>query len=489
MNDKFYETCAELLSYDDLLLVPQYSEVVPHEIDISSQLTDRIRLKTPLMSAAMDTVSEHRMAIALAQEGGLGVIHRNMPIERQAEEIRKVKRYEAGMVSEPLTISPEATIGEAISVMREHSISGLPVVENQRLVGIITHRDLRFQIDMNKKVTELMTPNPVTINVGYENVEAVRLLSEHRVEKLPVVDGFGMLVGLITVKDIEKSRLHPNALKDAKGRLLVAGAIGVGKDMPQRADAITAAGADAIVIDTAHGDSKNVMDATRYLKKYFPNIDVIPGNVATAEGTRRLIEAGADAVKVGVGPGSICTTRVVTGAGMPQASAVYACASEARKFGKFIIADGGVRYSGDIAKAMALGAGAVMLGNIFAGTDEAPGETILLDGRRFKVYRGMGSLGAMQKGARDRYSQEDVTDEAKFVPEGIEGRVPYQGPVSEVIYQLVGGLRAGMGMSGAANIIDLHNNAKFVRITQAGVSESHPHNVAITKEAPNYKSR
>ncbi|RKZ32641.1 IMP dehydrogenase [bacterium] len=477
----------EKFSYDDILLVPQYSEVVPSEVDVSSQLTERIKLNIPFLSAAMDTVTEHNMAIAIAQQGGLGIIHRNIPIDTQAEEIKKVKRYEAGMISNPLTIVPDATVGEAVAVMKEYSISGLPVVENGKLKGILTHRDLRFEDDMTKKVSDLMTPKPITIQEGYNFDDAVELLHNHRIEKLPVVDENNRLVGLITVKDIQKSREYPDAVKDKYGRLLVGAAVGVGKDMPDRADALVSAGADAIIIDTAHGDSKNVVETTKYLRKQFPDVDIIPGNVATADGVKRLIDAGADAIKVGVGPGSICTTRVVTGSGVPQASAVMECVKEIAKFGKQIIADGGIRYSGDIAKAIGLGAGAVMVGNLFAGTDEAPGETILFEGRRFKVYRGMGSLGAMKRGARDRYHQENVVDESKLVPEGIEGRVPYKGPVTEVIFQLLGGLRAGMSISGADNIKHFQNKAKFIRITFAGMRESHPHSLIITKEAPNYK--
>ena len=476
-----------MLSYDDILLVPQYSEVTPAEIDVSTRLTEKIKLNIPLVSAAMDTVTEHRMAIALAQAGGLGIIHRNIPIEVQAEEIRRVKRHEAGMISDPITISPDATVRQALEIMRSRSISGLPVVKEGKLVGIITNRDLRFEKNLSRPVSELMTPNPITIRENFDFEQALALLHKHRIEKLPVVDAAGKLVGLITVKDIQKSQEHPLAVKDSMGRLLVGAAVGVGKDMPDRVAALVESGADVIVIDTAHGDSKNVVETTKYIKAHYPEVDVVAGNVATAEGTRRLIEAGADAVKVGVGPGSICTTRVITGAGMPQASAVYLCAQEAKKHNRTIIADGGIRYSGDIAKALGLGADAVMIGNLFAGTDEAPGETILYEGRRFKVYRGMGSLGAMKKGARDRYHQEDISDESKLVPEGIEGRVPYKGPVGDVIYQLVGGLRAGMGMTGAKNIPEFQRKAKFVRVTLAGVKESHPHSLIITKEAPNYK--
>ena len=479
----------EMLSYDDILLVPQYSEVLPSEVNASSQLTERISLNIPLVSSAMDTVTEHRMAIALAQAGGLGIIHRNISIEEQAEEVKKLKRFEAGMISHPLTITPDALIGDVVEIMRKHSISGLPVVDGEKLIGILTNRDLRFETDMTRKVSELMTPNPITIKAGYGFDDALKLLHKNRIEKLPVVDDSGRLVGLITVKDIQKSREHPYGVKDTLGRLLVGAAVGVGKDMPDRASALVEVGVDVLAIDTAHGDSKNVVEATKYLKKNFPDTDIISGNVATPDGTKRLLEAGADAIKVGVGPGSICTTRVVTGAGVPQASAVMLCAGEANKHGKKIIADGGVRYSGDLTKAIGLGAAAVMIGNLFAGTDEAPGETILFEGRRFKVYRGMGSLGAMKKGARDRYHQEDVLDVSKLVPEGIEGRVPHRGPVTDVIFQLIGGLRAGMGISGAESIPALWQKAKFIRITFAGVRESHPHNVTITKEAPNYRVR
>lgn len=476
----------EMLSYDDILLKPRYSDVLPNEVDTGTDLTRKIRLAIPILSAAMDTVTEHKMAITMAQEGGLGVIHRNMSPQRQAEEVRKVKRFEAGLIRDPMTISPEATIGAAFEIMQRYGISGLPVVEDGKLVGIITHRDLRFETDMSKKVNDLMTKEPITASPGISIDEAIKLLHQHRIEKLPVIDSEGKLVGLITVKDIAKSKEHPNAVKDKLGRLLVAAAVGVGKDLELRAEMLVDAGVDVFVVDTAHGDSKNVVRATEFLKKRYPEIDVIAGNVATAEGTARLAEAGADAIKVGVGPGSICTTRVVTGCGVPQASAVMICAEEAQKHGVGIIADGGIRYSGDITKAIALGAVAVMVGNLLAGTDEAPGETVLYEGRRFKVYRGMGSLGAMKDGARDRYFQEETIDMRKLVPEGIEGRVPYKGPASEVIYQLIGGLRAGMGMVGARNIPELWEKAEFIRVTWAGLAESHPHNVQITKEAPNY---
>lgn len=477
----------ELLSYDDILLVPEFSEKLPSEVDTSTRLMDTLQLHIPILSAAMDTVTEHAMAIALARSGGLGTIHRSLSIDAQAHEVRLVKRYEAGMITDPMTISPDATIGEAFEVMKTNDISGLPVVENGRLVGILTNRDLRFESDMSRKVADVMTKNLVTAPVGIDFAEALRLLHSHRIEKLPVVDSDGKLKGLITVRDILKAREYPHAVKDSQGRLLAAAAIGVGKDMPDRAAALFEAEVDVLVVDTAHGDSKNVVEATKYIKRFFPKISLVAGNVATADGTKRLIEAGADVVKVGVGPGSICTTRVVTGVGVPQASAVFLCAQEAKKYGKTIIADGGIKYSGDITKAIGLGAAAVMIGNLFAGTDEAPGETILYEGRRFKVYRGMGSLGAMRKGSRDRYRQEDVSEESKLVPEGIEGRVPYRGPAKDVLFQLVGGLRAGMGMVGAENIADFQKKAKFIRITEAGARESHPHNVTITMEAPNYR--
>ncbi len=476
----------ELLSYDDILLVPEFSEKLPSEIDTSTKLMDTLELHIPILSAAMDTVTEHAMAIALARSGGLGTIQRSLSIEAQAHEVRLVKRYEAGMITDPMTISPDATIGEAFNVMKTNDISGLPVVENGRLVGILTNRDLRFENDMSRKVADVMTKDLVTAPIGIDFAEALKLLHTHRIEKLPVVDCEGKLVGLITVRDILKAREYPNAVKDSQGRLLAAAAIGVAKDMPDRASALVESEVDVLVIDTAHGDSKNVVEAIKYIKRSFPELALVAGNVATADGTKRLIEAGADIVKVGVGPGSICTTRIVTGVGVPQASAVLLCAQEAKKHGKTIIADGGIRYSGDITKAIGLGAAAVMIGNLFAGTDEAPGETILYEGRRFKVYRGMGSLGAMKKGSRDRYRQEDVSEESKLVPEGIEGRVPYRGPAKDVLFQLIGGLRAGMGMVGAENIADFQKKAKFIRITEAGAKESHPHNVTITMEAPNY---
>ena len=477
----------EKLSFDDILLKPQYSEVMPDEVDISVRLTESITLNIPILSAAMDTVTEHRMAIAMAQVGGLGVIHRNMPCEMQAEEVRRVKRFEAGLIPDPMTIEPEATIGKAFEIMRTQHISGLPVVTETRLVGIITHRDLRFETDMSKKVSQLMTSDLITVRTGDSFDVAINKLHQHRIEKLPVVDEDGKLTGLITVKDIQKSSEHPNSSKDNIGRLLVAAAIGVSTDMKERSEMLVDSEVDVLVVDTAHGDSKNVMETTAYLKRTYPEITLISGNVATVEGVKRLIDSGADIIKIGIGPGSICTTRVVTGCGVPQASAVIECAEEADKHNTKIISDGGIRYSGDVAKAIALGACVVMIGNLIAGTDEAPGETILYEGRRFKVYRGMGSLGAMKVGARDRYYQEDIINHRKLVPEGIEGRVPYKGPVEETIFQLMGGLRAGMGMTGAKTIIELQNSVDFIKVTWSGLAESHPHNVQITQEPPNYQ--
>lgn len=486
-DDNNLESLKMSLSFDDLLLLPRYSEVLPDDVSTRVRLTKHISLNIPIISAAMDTVTEADMAIAMAQQGGLGIIHRNMPIYIQAEQIAKVKRAESGMVANPYTLRPEHTVGDARQIMDKYRISGLPVTEpTGKLVGIVTNRDLRFEQNLNRPISEVMTTSLITVTGKVEIAQAKQILHEHRIEKLLVVDEEGMLRGLVTVKDIEKQREHPLAAKDERGRLLTGAAVGVGADSAERIAALVDAGADILTIDTAHGDSKNVISVLKRIKKDYPDIPVIAGNVATAEGTERLIAAGADIVKIGVGPGSICTTRVVTGCGSAQASAVYECAAAARKRGIPVIADGGIRYSGDIVKAMALGASAVMLGNLLAGTDEAPGETVLYEGRRFKVYRGMGSLGSMQKGARDRYFQDSIEDVSKLVPEGIEGRIPYKGPVSESIYQLVGGLRAGMGMNGARDITALWERAHFVILTPSGQRESHPHNVIITKEAPNY---
>ncbi|MCG0275915.1 MAG: IMP dehydrogenase [Thermosediminibacteraceae bacterium] len=479
-DDKFEK---EGLSFDDVLVLPAKSSVLPKDVDVSTRLTNKIRLNIPIVSAAMDTVTEARLAIALAREGGIGIIHKNMSIERQALEVDKVKRSEHGVIVDPFSLSPENTIGEAMELMARYRISGVPITENGKLVGIITNRDIRFEDDMNKKIRDVMTKdNLVTAPVGTTLEEAKLILKKHKIEKLPLVDENFNLKGLITIKDIEKAIKYPNAAKDKKGRLLVGAAVGVGKDMLDRVKALVDAKVDVIVVDTAHGHSENVIRAVGIIKEKFPDVEVIAGNVATAEATRDLIKAGADAVKVGMGPGSICTTRVVAGIGVPQITAIYDCAQEAQKYGVPIIADGGIKYSGDIVKAIAAGADSVMIGGLFAGTEESPGEIEIYKGRSFKVYRGMGSLGAMEEGSKDRYFQEDAK---KLVPEGVEGRVPYRGPLSEIVFQLVGGLRAGMGYCGARNIEEL-KKAKFIRITAGGLRESHPHDVYITKEAPNY---
>ncbi len=482
MEERFI---GEGLTFDDVLLLPTASEVLPRDVDVSTNLTERITLNIPLVSAGMDTVTESRMAIAMAREGGIGVIHKNMSAERQASEVDKVKRSEHGVISDPFHLSPRHAIREAIGLMERYHISGVPVVEeNGRLVGIITNRDLRFEENYGRPIAEVMTREGlVTAPVGTTLEEAKEILAKHRIEKLPLVDEHFRLKGLITIKDIEKARKYPNSAKDGRGRLLVAAAVGVGEGSLERAEALVAAGVDAIVVDTAHGHSRNVLEFTRRLKQTFPDVDVVAGNVATAEGTRALIEAGANVVKVGIGPGSICTTRVIAGIGVPQFTAVLNCAAEAARHGVGIIADGGIKYSGDITKALAAGARTVMIGGLFAGTEESPGETEIYQGRSFKVYRGMGSLGAMRAGSGDRYFQTDLD---KLVPEGIEGRVPYRGPLSETVFQLVGGLRAGMGYCGARNLGELRNTARFVKITAAGLRESHPHDVQMTKEPPNY---
>lgn len=475
-------------SFDDIIIEPGYSEVLPHDVDISTRLCGNIQLNVPVLSAAMDTVTERRMAIALAQLGALGVIHRNMPPDIQAKEVMHVKRAESVLIRDPITIRPDLTVGQAIDIMKKHNITGLPVVEGEKLVGILTSRDIRFEPDITRLVSELMTKELITMQESEPIEKARALLHAHRIEKLLIVDENGRLAGLVTARDIQKKEEHPQAVFDEEGHLLCAAAVGVGQDLPERTQKLVDAGVDVIVTDTAHGDSKNVIRAIEFLKAEFPDVPVIGGNVATPNGALRIAEAGADAVKIGVGPGSICTTRVITGAGVPQASAIEECAQALAKKDIPLIADGGIRYSGDAAKALALGAYAIMLGNMFAGTDEAPGETVLFEGRRFKVYRGMGSLGAMKKGARDRYQQEHVTDVEKMVPEGIEGRIPYRGPVEDTIYQIEGGIRAGMGMAGAANIEDFRTKTKFRKVTFSGLQESHPHNVQITKEAPNYRT-
>ncbi|QIB27426.1 IMP dehydrogenase [Caloranaerobacter azorensis] len=478
----------EGLTFDDVLLIPAKSEVLPKEVNVETYLTRKIKLNIPIMSAGMDTVTEARLAIAIAREGGIGIIHKNMPIERQAMEVDKVKRSEHGVITNPFYLSPEHNVSDALELMERYRISGVPITDaNKKLVGIITNRDIRFETDTSKKIKEVMTKdNLVTAKRGITMDEAQELMKKHKIEKLPLVDDEGKLVGLITIKDIEKSIEYPNSAKDSKGRLLVGAAVGVTRDMLDRVEALVDAQVDVVVIDTAHGHSKGVLEAVSKIKEKFPELQLIAGNVATAEATLDLIKAGADAVKVGIGPGSICTTRVVAGVGVPQITAIYDCAQAAKKYDVPIIGDGGIKYSGDIVKAIAAGADVVMMGSLFAGTEESPGETVLYQGRRFKVYRGMGSIGAMAAGSRDRYFQEDSK---KLVPEGVEGRVPYKGPLKDVIFQLVGGLKAGMGYCGTPTIKDLQERGQFVRITQAGLIESHPHDIQITKEAPNYSGR
>ena len=475
------------LTYDDVLLIPAYSEVLPREVNLSTKFSRNIELKVPFVTAAMDTVTEAPMAIAIAREGGIGVIHKNMSIEEQARQVAIVKRAENGMIYDPITIKGGSTVGDALDLMAEYHIGGIPVVDDEgHLVGIVTNRDLRFQRDLNRKIDEVMTSENLIVTHQQTDLDAAsQILMEHRIEKLPVVDEEYHLIGLITYKDITKAKDKPMACKDSKGRLRVAAGVGVTADTFQRMEALVKAGVDAIVIDTAHGHSKGVIEKVREAKAAFPNVDIVVGNIATGEAAKALVEAGADAVKVGIGPGSICTTRVVAGVGVPQLSAVYEVAKALQGTGVPLIADGGLRYSGDVVKAIAAGGYCVMVGSLVAGTEEAPGETILYNGRKFKSYRGMGSLEAMEKGSADRYFQGGVKETKKLVPEGIAGRVPYKGTVQEVIFQLVGGLRAGMGYCGAANIEKLHD-AKFVRITNAGVLESHPHEVIITSEAPNY---
>ena len=483
-NNKFL---GEALTYDDVLLVPAYSEVMPREADISSFFSRNIHLNIPIVSAAMDTVTEAMMAIAIAQEGGIGVIHKNMTIEDQANQVRKVKRAENGMILDPITLTVDAKVKDALNLMKEYGIGGIPVVKsNKELVGIVTHRDLRFERNPERPIAEVMTrDNLITTNEFVSFEKAAEILQKHRIEKLPVVDGHNRLVGLITYKDIIKIQAHPNAYKDSQGRLRVAAAVGISSDTLLRAEALVAANVDAIVVDTAHGHTHGVIEMARKIKKQFPGIDLVVGNIATAEAALALAEAGADAVKVGIGPGSICTTRVIAGVGVPQLSAIYNVSQALKGTGIPVIADGGIRYSGDIAKALAAGADSIMAGSLFAGVDESPGETIIFDGRKYKTYRGMGSIEAMQKGSKDRYFQDMEDDIRKLVPEGIVGRVPFKGTLSEVILQLVGGLRAGMGYVGAKNLETL-KQARFIKITHAGVVESHPHDISITSEAPNY---
>ncbi len=477
----------EALTFDDIMLIPAYSKVLPRDVDVQSRLTKRISLNIPIVSAAMDTVTEAQTGISLAREGGIGIIHRNMSIRSQAQEVDKVKKSESGMIVDPMTIEPERPIHEVLALMERYRISGVPVVNGERLVGIVTNRDLRFETDLNKKVSDVMTKeNLVTVSEGITLEESKKLLHQHRIEKLLVVDDKDRLKGLITIKDIEKIKKYPNACKDSLGRLRVGAAVGIGPDMEERTEALLGAGADVIAIDTSHGHTAGVLKAVEGLKQTYSDIELIAGNVATGEGAEALIEAGADGVKIGVGPGSICTTRIIAGVGVPQVGAIMNCKAISEKTGVPLIADGGIKFSGDITKAIAIGAHCVMIGGLFAGTEESPGETIFFQGRSYKVYRGMGSLEAMKKGSKDRYYQEDLASEAKLVPEGIVGRVPYKGSLSGCVYQLVGGLKAGMGYVGCSNIEALRRNAKLIRITSSGLRESHVHDVIITKEAPNY---
>lgn len=476
------------LTFDDILLVPQYSEIVPSEVTTDSQFARGVILRTPILSAAMDTVTENRVARVMAQNGGLGIIHKNLTIEDQAFEVEKVKKYESGMITDPITLGPDESVQEALELMKKYSISGVPITVEGKLVGILTNRDLRFETNVDQPIRNIMTAEGlVTAQVGTTLDQAKQILQKHRIEKLPVVDGAGRLRGLITIKDIEKSQAFPLASKDSRGRLLCGAAVGVDSTSRARAEALVASGCDVLVIDTAHGHSKNVLNMVDWCRSHFKDTILVGGNVVTAQATEELIKSGCDVVKVGVGPGSICTTRIVAGVGVPQISAVMDCGRAAKKLGGTIIADGGIKFSGDITKALALGANCVMVGNLLAGTDEAPGETILYQGRTYKVYRGMGSIGAMARGSKDRYGQMDVSDHDKFVPEGIEGKVPYKGSCSMVIHQLIGGVRSGMGYVGAKNIRELQERARFVRVSPQGLRESHVHDVSITKEAPNYR--
>lgn len=477
------------LTFDDVLLTPAPSSILPRDTDVSTLLTERIKLNVPLISAAMDTVTEYRTAIAMAQEGGIGFIHRNMPVSAQAREVEKVKKFESGMIAEPITVEPDQKIAVAQEIMGKYKISGLPVIRGRRLVGILTNRDLRFERSLDRPVSEVMTKeNLITARPGVDLEEAKEILHRHRIEKLLVVDDHFQLKGLITVKDIEKRTQYPFACKDERGRLRVGAAVGVGSDYEERVEALVRAGSDIIAVDTAHGHSKNVLDLVSYIRRHYPDMDLVGGNVATEEGTLALIEAGVNGVKVGVGPGSICTTRVISGVGVPQLTAIASCAKVSERFKVPIISDGGIKFSGDITKALAAGAHSVMIGSLFAGTEESPGETILYQGRTYKLYRGMGSVSAMKDGSRDRYGQADVEEEIKLVPEGIEGQIPYRGSLSFNIHQLVGGLRAGMGYLGCQTVQDVRTKARFIQVTLAGLREGHVHDVFITKEAPNYRT-
>lgn len=476
------------LTFDDVLLVPAESSILPRDADVSTRLTERIRLNVPLLSAAMDTVTESRTAIAMAQEGGMGFIHRNMPPAAQAKEVEKVKKFESGMILDPVTVNPHQKIAEAREMMDQHGISGLPVTLGGRLVGILTNRDLRFEKNLERCVDELMTKeNLVTVQDGVDLDEAQELLHQHRIEKLLVVDDHFRLKGLITVKDIEKKTRHPMACKDDQGHLRVGAAVGVGPDREERVEALVRAGVDVIAVDTAHGHAVKVIETVARIRRDYPELEIVGGNVATAQGAQALIDAGANGVKVGVGPGSICTTRVVSGVGVPQLSAISDCARVGTRTGVPLVSDGGIKYSGDVTKALAAGASSVMIGTLFGGCEESPGETVLYQGRTYKVYRGMGSIGAMREGSKDRYAQDDIEEEVKLVPEGVEGQVPYRGPLAANVYQLIGGIRAGMGYVGCATIEELQTKARFMQITAAGLTEGHVHDVFITNEAPNYR--
>lgn len=483
MADRLIQEC---LTFDDVLLVPQYSDFLPRDADTSTQFTRTIRINLPLVSAAMDTVTESDTAISMAQHGGIGVIHKNMSIERQAAEVRRVKKSESGMISDPITVGPNDDLNDVVKLMADHNISGVPVVEGRRAVGILTNRDLRFIQDLHRPVSAVMTTEIVTAAPGISMDDAKAILQQHRIEKLLLVDAAGNLEGMITVKDIEKRETYPRASKDANGRLLVAAAVGVGADTSDRVAGLAEAGVDVIIVDTAHGHSLRVIETVKDVKKRFPHVQVVAGNVATAEAVEALVAAGADGVKIGIGPGSICTTRIVAGVGVPQISAIMDCAEAGDRLGVPVIADGGIKYSGDIVKALAAGASCIMIGSLFAGTDESPGDSVLYQGRSYKTYRGMGSIGAMQQGSGDRYGQDGIQAQ-KLVPEGIEGMVPSRGPLADNILQLVGGIQSGMGYCGTRTVADLRARAKFVRITNAGLRESHVHDVFVTKEAPNYK--
>jgi IMP dehydrogenase len=480
----FEEKLRECLTFDDVMLIPAYSEVLPAEVDVRTRFTRTIDLNVPIVSAAMDSVTEARAAISMAREGGIGVVHKNLPIAQQAEEVDRVKRAESGIILNPITVRPSQSLREAVAVMRQHDVSGVPVVEGDTPVGILTARDIRFEKNLDQPVSALMTTKLVTVNQTVKAEEAKELLHRHRIEKLLVVEG-GKLVGLVTIKDLLQAERHPFAVKDDRGRLRVAAAVGPGADRIARTEALVEVGVDVIVVDTAHGHSRGVIDAVRDTKKRFPDVQLVAGNIATADAARALIDAGADAIKVGIGPGSICTTRIVAGIGVPQITAIADCAEVADKNDVPVIADGGIKYSGEVTKALAAGATSVMIGSLFAGTDEAPGELVLYQGRSYKVYRGMGSIGAMKRGSKDRYGQAGAADE-KLVPEGIEGRVPHRGSLASIVSQLVGGLRAGMGYTGAKTIADLKKNSRFIRITSQGLRESHVHDVMISEEAPNY---